>query len=846
MQLKRLTVKGLLRFADAVTIDFEALPEGLIALVGENGSGKTTALEAPLAALFRSFPSRDGKELADYAHDRDSFLEVVFGLKQGDYRARVNVDAVRRLSEAVLEYTSPIDGTITLLNDGKVSTFDQAVARVFPAREVLLASAFAAQNRAGSFTTLDRKGRKELFAKLLGLEQYEQMAQTARTAAGLVEEAVKRLDVRRDLLARETGADQDEALATAEADRERERGILEGRRLSLRTSLADAEAALATVQDQVAACAVARQRVTSLEGELAGKQAERDRVLERRGQVERALVAEREVIAAAQRKAHADIANAEAKCGETFRAAIKTAEETFAAKRKDLDERIANNRRILADAEGIRAAVMRLAEIEASIATARQDEATWRETLADVQARQREAAEAVRHCEQAAKDLRRVSDDFALLATVPCGGGGDFGACKFLTNAKAAESRIPILTAQAKDLNAWIQVCADRQADENAARQQLATIAQTIRDLEADKARLAGKAKLEPALAAAEARIAELDAAREEAMRAVEQARVEANERAKARLAELAEDRARADAGRLEAERVAELRADSQITECEQQLKVLDLSIRKVQEVLDAARADLAAAEAGNVQAQALQATLDGLRRQWDETTTALALLEARRQEDERTRQALELRRADLADVERRIEALQAELLEWSMLAKALGRDGLPVLEIDAAGPTVSAYTNDLLASCFGPRFSVELVTQEAKVSGKGLKESFDIKVYDNERGGDARDIADLSGGEQVIVEECLKNGLALYCNARNASPIRTCWRDETTGPLDPENAARYLPMLRRLQQLGGYRQILFISHNPDAAAMADAQLRFADGRVTVALPPYGSDVHAS
>jgi exonuclease SbcC len=845
MKLEQLTIRGLLRFTDTLSLDLGNLPEGLIAVVGENGSGKTAFLESALAAIYRKFASRE-KELVDYAHDRDSFIEAVFAFDgHGQFRARVNLDAVRRVSEAVLEQIHS-DGTRAFLSDGKVSSFDAAVARVFPPAAVVLASAFAAQNRAGSFVTLDRRGRKELFSKLLGLEQYEQMAQTARTAAGLVEEAAKRLDVRRDLLARDTGADRDEALATAEADRGRERGILEGRRLSLRTSIADAEAALATVQDQVAACAVARQRVTSLEGELAGKQAEHYRVLERRGQVERALVAEREVIAAAQRKAHADIANAEARCGETFRAAVKAVEDSLAAKRKDLDARIANNRRILSDAEGIRAAVTRLGEVEASIATARQDEGTWRATLAEVARRRELAQHDLGVADQAARDLARASGDAQLIDDVPCQASGEYAGCQFLRQALAAKQRIPDLATKAARQTALRDQLQALAVDKEVAEQQLATIAQTIRDLEADKVTLAAKAKLEPALAAAEARIAELDAAREEAERAAERGHADAKERVKARLAELAEDRARADAGRLEAERVAELRADSQITECEQQLKVLDLSIRKVQEVLDAARADLAAAEAGNVQAQALQATLDGLRRQWDETTTALAHLEARRQEDERTRQALELRRADLADVERRIEALQAELLEWSMLAKALGRDGLPVLEIDAAGPTVSSYTNDLLSSCFGPRFSVELVTQEAKVSGKGLKESFEIKVYDNERGGDARDIADLSGGEQVIVEEALKNGIALFVNGRNTSPLQTCWRDETTGPLDPENAARYLPMLRRVQQLGGFHQVLFISHNPDAAAMADAQLRFADGRVTVALPPYGSEPHAA
>ena len=119
------------------------------------------------------------------------------------------------------------------------------------------------------------------------------------------------------------------------------------------------------------------------------------------------------------------------------------------------------------------------------------------------------------------------------------------------------------------------------------------------------------------------------------------------------------------------------------------------------------------------------------------------------------------------------------------------------------------------------------------------MKEVFSVRIFDNERGGDPRDIADLSGGEQVIVDEALKNALAIYANQRSPIPIRTCWRDETTGALDGENATRYLTMLRRVQELGGFHQVLFVTHNPDASAMADAQLVLDGGAVTTALPPF-------
>jgi exonuclease SbcC len=186
-----------------------------------------------------------------------------------------------------------------------------------------------------------------------------------------------------------------------------------------------------------------------------------------------------------------------------------------------------------------------------------------------------------------------------------------------------------------------------------------------------------------------------------------------------------------------------------------------------------------------------------------------------------------------------RIETLTDEQVEWNLLTKALGRDGLQTLEIDAAGPTVSHYTNELLSVCFGSRFSVDLVTQEAKADGKGFKESFHIKAYDNERGGAARDLGDLSGGEKVIVGEALANAIALYNNTRNGLQIQTLFRDETTGALDPETAPLYVAMLRKVQQVGDVRQICYITHSPVAAALADAQIQFAGGTATIACPPF-------
>jgi DNA repair exonuclease SbcCD ATPase subunit len=199
MRLESIDLKGVLRFPNRIALDLSSL-SGLVAIVGANGEGKTSLLEAFPGTLYRQLPSRAERELFDYAHDRDSYLQASFTMGTRRFRARVALDAVSRKSEAVLLETLP-DGSERVLSDGKVSTYDAAIKANLPPQSVLLASAFASQNRRGSFVTLDRKGRRALFAELLGLEFYEAMAVTSRAAANLIEQGRTKLAGRREAVA---------------------------------------------------------------------------------------------------------------------------------------------------------------------------------------------------------------------------------------------------------------------------------------------------------------------------------------------------------------------------------------------------------------------------------------------------------------------------------------------------------------------------------------------------------------------------------------------------------------------------------------------------------------------
>lgn len=781
MRLETIALQGVTRFHDPVALDVRTLPEGLIAIVGQNGEGKTTLLESVPACLWRQFPSRGEKGLVDYVTRRDSHLEVVFTIDgQGTFRARLALDAVTRQSEAVLEQILD-SGERRILNDGKVSTYDAVIARHLPPPELILASVFAAQNRAGSFTSQDRKARKQLFASLLGLDHYEAMATTARDAVKLVEDARTRATAMRDVLrAQASPALGDQIVAEATA--------LQTEMATVELRKAKAEAQVPALQAARETLAVALQRHAMLSARRSALAAEIGALTVRKTAVPQQL--------AMRTRAHQD---ASAKLAAAHVEALRV-----------IDERLANNRAVMANAAQIREAVAQVTSIEGDLAAAR--EALTKAdavvtTARDAAQTSTSARERLEHELSTLRDAEKVA---ALLTTVPCQGAGDFAGCALIANARQAREKLEGLP----DLEARIVRARDHQrthllaldAAVEARNTADALVYQLTQNL-APQRKLAG---LSDRLAAADARLTEL---------------VQQRDAEVARYTTASTDAVAAHADLFAA-------ANADLAEIDVKLDALDR---------DQAGIDLEIESIGDVPLQARD-----LDRQWqavqDERTACAALwatLAQRRLDIGRRRADLTRATQRLAQVETWLSALDTELLAWQRLAKALGRDGLPVLEIDAAGPTVSTYCNDLLQSCFGGRFSVELITQEAKASGKGLKETFEIRVFDNETGGDPRDLGDLSGGERTIIDEALKNAIAILLNQRAPWPIRTCWRDETTGALDPENARRYIDMLKRMREIAGIVHVFFVTHLPDAAALADAQVVVANGQLTVRHAPY-------
>lgn len=181
MRLRHLCLRGFTGIRhglglDELTLDLAHL-HGIVALVGPNGSGKTTTLEC--LQPFRTLPSR-GISLKDAVGVRDAHKDLSFEFAGHHYRVLVTVDA----------HTGKSDGFLwrddAPLTSGKISELDEQLRSVLGSPEWFFHSVFAAQ-AAGSLLDLRPALRKDFFAEFLGLARLQTYADTARKVAVFVE-----------------------------------------------------------------------------------------------------------------------------------------------------------------------------------------------------------------------------------------------------------------------------------------------------------------------------------------------------------------------------------------------------------------------------------------------------------------------------------------------------------------------------------------------------------------------------------------------------------------------------------------------------------------------------------
>lgn len=861
MRPLRLRLSGLTRFKTPIDLDLHELPRGLVAVTGPNGAGKTTIMEALApAALYRSLPSRGSLLLSSTA--RDAILDLE--LEHGGHLYRVlheldpEANGGRGKGEAFL-----YEDGVPVTSGGRVVDFDAAIATRFPTEAAFLASVFGAQNRRGNFLEIDQAARRELFAELLGLSQLVDLHERAR-------EHRKHLEA--------IGLEADKAVAELEQAR--------AQHAAASAELLDAQAALGPLEDQASVFAEVvdeqGRELAELRAKLTDAQARREQATEHRMRLEmriEALVAQRAEAAEAASIArhvveradeirvraarHAELTELRATAAADWRtaqAATATAEQSIRShlselSRIDEEQRTVGEllRELQEDADGLPALEGEVAELRRKAAELEERDRAIAELRAELAtatatatANEAEAKSGVALFESKIEASR---GSIATVDGVPCrrprdldeGPQRDCSSCRFLAGAKDAEARLP---GYLERLEHW-------RVEFGAARSALSAIAARRVDLDAlisvaeplrsEARRLADRSfaleRMKGRLAARPGHLSSRDRlARHRETVAADL--VERRTSFAAAQATEADVKAKGASYALELAGLGDAaRRLGQLAAAEASLPLHDRAVADAVRALDGHRIELAAVTVPEIPHE-LQQDVAKRALKVDGFKTQLASANAERDAARRRVAMAEGRLQQLGDVEARAKALQSKReaaglrkIGWALLERGLGPEGVQALEIDAAGPEVSRLTNDLLGACYGSRFTLELRTVRDAARGKVQREVFDVLVYDGLRGG-SRPPADLSGGERVIVDEALKLGIALFNAHRTGSACETLWRDEVDGAMDADNAGRYPDMLRRALEIGGLRNVYYVSHRPESSGQADATIKITAGGV--------------
>ena len=150
MKIMQLSLCGITEaFPGPVSVDFGALGPGLVALVGQNGAGKSTPIGSIFSALFRQLPGQK-RSLYDFATHPQPEIDVTFSVNGARYRSLLKIDPKSRQMESYL-----FNGEGKPLTNGKKEPFEELVRKCAGTPDFFLSSIFSSQKRTGNFISLE-------------------------------------------------------------------------------------------------------------------------------------------------------------------------------------------------------------------------------------------------------------------------------------------------------------------------------------------------------------------------------------------------------------------------------------------------------------------------------------------------------------------------------------------------------------------------------------------------------------------------------------------------------------------------------------------------------------------
>ncbi|MBU1994144.1 SMC family ATPase [bacterium] len=144
--------------------------EGLVGIIGKNGSGKSTIFEAILFALYGEAKTRGNKELIRNANANPKeavVVELDFEFEGAEYKV------TREFRGKALTANAKLTKNAELTTTGAKEVTTAIVKLTKMSKDAFMHTLFASQKELTSLSTLKNEERKKMIRKLLGLEKID-------------------------------------------------------------------------------------------------------------------------------------------------------------------------------------------------------------------------------------------------------------------------------------------------------------------------------------------------------------------------------------------------------------------------------------------------------------------------------------------------------------------------------------------------------------------------------------------------------------------------------------------------------------------------------------------------
>jgi exonuclease SbcC len=843
----RLELENFLCYRQPAPLDFSGIH--IACLAGDNGAGKSSLLDAMTWALWGRARARRDDELIHLGQD-EMRVEFTFDLEGTRYRVLRQRQAGKRGRSVFDLQAADAGGVFRSISE---STMRQTQAKVNTLLrldyDTFVNSAFLLQGRADEFTVKTAGERKQILADILGLDQWEYYEERAKERIKDTDRQMAIVTARLEEIDRELAledqyrldldAAQAETLRVAEALR-----IAEGELHKVQAARQELAHTQRQLDDLTRRLAQSERELATLAEELTQAQARVDAfeaILAQANEIE-AGYARWDAARKADTAYNALLAQQTALLQERSRIerALAEARSELVAQQSALNQQVielkrrAAGRRAAVDLGPVQAELAELVEGEAERDALQAQLAELREEAAERRANRNALEVRGDELNKRLEQLRDVGEPRCPL----CGQGlSDDHRAKVTqqlevertamrTDWRETLDRLRAISSETAEISHQLdQIVAELKRLPVLQRRE-AELAQRVADAEEAIGQIDGvQADLSLVNVQLDTNDYALDTRRE--LESI-QARLDAlgydgeiHRSAQTTLEETAVfDSLYADLSQARDEIEAALEAISRLEERQSHWQKELGDDKDTQAHLQEGIARL---EAQLVDAEEIEAKVDGLRRQESEARMRLGAAQQRLD----ACQALKKQRKERQGEKAR---LAEERAIYDELRVAFGKKGVPAMIIEAAIPEIEESANSLLTRMTGGRMHVRFETQREKVTG-GVAETLDIQISD-ELG--TRDYELYSGGEAFRINFAIRIALSQLLARRAGARLRTLVMDEGFGTQDAQGRERLVEAINAIQT--DFDRIIVITHIDE---LKDA----FPARIQVTKTPQGSQI---